>query len=125
MGCAAGLATLDVYEEENLLEETVRKGKILGEILEGFKSKYACVGDVRYIGLFSCIELVKSKKTKEPVERDIMGKLVGMLKSKGFFNYFHDNNLFVSPPLIITDEELKDALSIMDEVLASADTIIA
>ena len=124
MGCAAGLATLDVYEEENLNEETVRKGKILGEILEGFKTKFACVGDVRYIGLFSAVELVRSKETKEPFTAEMMPKLTGMLKAKGIFMYSHDNNLFINPPLIITDEELKDALSIIDEVLAYADTLI-
>lgn len=124
MGCAAGLATLDVYEEENLLEETVRKGKILGEILEGFKAKHASVGDVRYIGLFSAIEMVKNKETKEPFTADMMGKLTAMLKAKGVFMYFHDDNLFVNPPLTITDEELKDALSIIEEVLVYADTLL-
>lgn len=131
MGCAAGCATIEVYEEENLIENTRNMGKILGEELEKLKEKHASVGDVRYIGLFSAVELVKDKATREalvPYGKDpekIMGKIIGMLKEKGFSTYSHENCIIVAPPLIINEKELKEALAILDEVLDFVDEYIA
>lgn len=130
LGCAAGIATLEVYEEENLFENCKERGVTLGNILENLKEKHPCVGDVRYIGLFSSIELVKDKETREPLvpygqdPEKIMRKILGMLKEKGFHNYSHENCLIIAPPLIITDEELEAAMSIMDEVLTQVDKMI-
>lgn len=130
LGCAAGLATLEVYQELNLMEEATRKGELLGSILEDLKAKHSCVGDVRYIGLFSAIELVKSKESKEPLveygkdPQRTMPKILGMLSEKGFYTYSHENSIIVAPPLIITEIELKAAMTIMDEVLEQVDQMI-
>jgi len=130
LGCAAGLATIEVYREEGLIEKSKERGKYLGKLLEELKEKHPCVGDVRYIGLFSSIELVKNKETKEPlveygIDPDgIMKKIIGMLKSKGFSNYSHENILIIAPPLIITEDELDEAMAIMDEVLYEIDKMI-
>ncbi len=130
LSCAAGCATLDVYEELDLIKGAKRKGKVLGELLEELKAKHPSVGDVRYKGLFSAVELVKDKETKEalvPYGKDpegIMGKIVGMLKTKGFSTYSHENNIIVAPPLIITEEELKNSMNIFDEVLDEVDKMI-
>lgn len=130
MGCAAASATIDVYKEENLLENSKEMGKVLGEILEDLKEKHPSVGDVRYIGLFSAIELVKDKETKEPLveyqndTEGLMNKILGMLKEKGFWTYTNQNRIIVAPPLIINEEQLREAMQIMDEVLDYVDTII-
>jgi len=130
MGCAAASATIDVYKEENLIENSRNMGKVLGEILEDLKEKHPCVGDVRYIGLFAAVELVKDKKTKEPLVpygRDperLMKKIIGMLVERGFWTYDHDNKIMVAPPLIINEEQLRENMAIMDEVLDYVDTII-
>lgn len=127
LACAAGVACVNYYEEANILENVNAVGKVLGEILEGFKEKFACVGDVRYIGLFSCVELVKDKTTKEPMvpygkdPEGIMGKIIGMLKAKGFMTYSHENMIFVCPPLIITKEQLEEEMKKMEEVLGVVD----
>ena len=65
IGCAAGCATLEVYEDERLIENSKRMGVVLGNELERLKAKHPAVGDVRYIGLFSAIELIKNTKTRE------------------------------------------------------------
>ncbi|WP_432408335.1 aminotransferase class III-fold pyridoxal phosphate-dependent enzyme [Wukongibacter sp. M2B1] len=130
MGCAAACATIDVYKEESLIENSQKMGKVLGELLEGIKEKHPCVGDVRYIGLFSAIELVKDKESKEPLVpygRDpegTMKKILSILKSEGFWNYSHDNVLIVAPPLTIKADELKEAMGIMDKVLDFVDEMI-
>mgnify|MGYP003105913647 FL=1 len=127
LACAAGVACVNYYEEANILENVNKVGKVLGEKLEEFKEKYKCVGDVRYIGLFSAIELVKDKKTKEPMvpygkdPDGIMGKIIGMLKERKFMTYSHENMILIAPPLIITEEQLVDELAKVDEVLKIVD----
>jgi taurine--2-oxoglutarate transaminase len=85
------------------------------------------VGDVRYIGLFSAVELVKDKETKEalvPYGQDpqgIMGSILGMLKERRFMTYTHENMIIVAPPLIITQEQLKEEMAKLDEVLGIVD----
>lgn len=130
LACAAGVACVNYYKEANILENVNKVGKVLGELLEDIKSKHACVGDVRYIGLFSSIELVKDKETKEPLvpygkdPEGKMGKIIGALKAKGFMTYSHENMIFVSPPLIITEAQLREEMAKVDEVLAVVDTEI-
>lgn len=130
LGCAAGVATIEYYKEAGLMQAAKDRGETLANLLEALKDKHPCVGDVRYIGLFSAIELVKDKETREPIveygkdPEQVMRKILGMLKAKGFNNYSHENCLIVAPPLIITDEELEDAMAIMDEVLTEVDKMI-
>ena len=131
LSCAAGVATLDVYKEDHILDNVRAMGKILGELEEDLKDKHACVGDVRYKGLFSAVELVKDKATKEPLvgynadKENLMGKICGMLKAKGFSTYTHENIIIVAPPLIIKEDELRTAMTMLDEVLTEVDKMIA
>lgn len=91
------------------------------------KEYHPCVGDVRYIGLFSAVELVKDKTTKEPLvpygkdPDGIMGKIIGLLKERKFMTYSHENMVLIAPPLIITEEQLKEELIKLDEVLEIVD----
>ncbi len=130
LACAAGVACLKYYKDNNILENVNKSGKVLGEILEGYKKSHKSVGDVRYIGLFSAIELVKDKATKEalvPYGKDpdgTMGKINGMLKAKGFMTYTHENMILICPPLIITVEQLIEEMAKVDEVLNEVDKMI-
>ena len=130
MGCAAAIATIDAYTEDKVFENVNKVGKVLAEGLEALKAKHACVGDVRYIGLFSIVEFVKDKATREPIvsfgkdPEGIMPKIIGMLKAEGFYTYSHENMIHVSPPLIITEKEMKEALKMLDKVLDSVDNMI-
>ena len=130
LACAAGVACLNFYKESNILENVNKSGKALGEALEEMKATHPSVGDVRYIGLFSAVELVKDKETREPLvpygkdPEGIMGRLIGELKKRGFMTYSHENMIIVAPPLIITVEQVKEELSKLDEVLYIADEII-
>ena len=127
LACAAGVACVNYYRKANILENVNKVGKVLGEKLEELKAAHACVGDVRYIGLFSCVELVKDKDTKEALvpygmdPQGIMGQIVGMLKERKFMTYSHENMIFICPPLIITEEQLTEEMKKMDEVLGIVD----
>jgi taurine--2-oxoglutarate transaminase len=130
LACAAGIANIEVYEEENLVINSKKMGKILGELLEDIKEKHLAVGDVRYIGLFSAVELVKNKNSREPLvpygkdPEKIMSRIVGMLKEKGFETYSHENSILIAPPLIIKEDELREAMGIFDKVMCFVDEYI-
>lgn len=127
LACAAGVACVDYYDKANVLDNVEKSGAVLGECLETLKEKHPCVGDVRYIGLFSSIELVKDKGTKEPIvsygndPEGKMGKIIGMLKERKFMTYSHENMVLVCPPLIITEEQVKEEMAKVDEVLSIVD----
>lgn len=130
IGCAAAIATLDAYTDEHVFDNVKKVGIVLGSILEDLKEKHPSVGDVRYIGLFSSIELVKDKGTREPLvpfAKDpdgIMKKITCMLRQDGFLTYTHENIIIIAPPLIITEDQLKEAMKIMDNVLYKVDEMI-
>ena len=112
LACAAGVACVNYYKDADILTNVNKSG------------------DVRYIGLFSAIELVKDKATKEPLveygkdPEGIMGKIIGMLKAKKFMCYSHENMILISPPLIITPGQVKEEMVKVDEVLDEVDKMI-
>jgi taurine--2-oxoglutarate transaminase len=130
LACAAGVACLNYYDTAHILDNVNAVGKVLGELEEELKINHACVGDVRYIGLWSAIELVKDKGTKEPLVpygQDPEGVMPGIIKKmikKGFFTYSHENTIMVAPPLIITEKQLREAMGILDDVLNEVDASI-
>ena len=121
LACAAGLATLSVYEEDGLIQNAVEMGQYLGGRLEEIKIKHPSVGDVRYIGLFSALEIVKNKETKEPI--DPLTEVAKYLKEHGLFTFVFHNLLFVVPPLCITQAQLDEGLEIIERGLAITDRL--
>jgi len=115
LACAAALATIEAYEAEGIFENARQVGAYLGRRLEELKSKHQAIGDVRYIGLFSALELVKDKKSKEPAD---LTRLKGFLLERGVYVFNFKNMLFVVPPLIISRDELESGLTLLDEGLA-------
>ena len=130
LACAAGVACLNYNKDNDILGNVNKSGKELGELLEELKAKHKCVGDVRYIGLFSAVELVKDKATREPLvpyggdKLGVMGGIIGKLKAKKFMTYSHENMILVCPPLIITPEQLREEMVKLDEVLAEVDATL-
>ena len=132
LGCATAIATINVYKEEGLIENARKMGKILGRELEKLKAKHPSIGDVRYIGLFSMIEFVKNRKTKEPLvpfnaklgEMGAMSLLDRFLRENGFYSMIRWNNLHLNPPLCITEEQIMEGLSIVDKGLAITDEAV-
>lgn len=129
LACAAGVACLNYYKDTNILDNVNKSGKVLGELLEELKTKHKYVGDVRYIGLFSAIELVKDKDTREALvpyggdKLGVMGGIIGKLKAKKFMTYSHEN-MIICPPLIITPEQLREEMVKVDEVLTEVDATL-
>lgn len=130
LACAVGVATLKSYEKLHTKEHVKEVGKVLGRLLEEQKEKHKCVGDVRYIGLFGNLELVKDKETTEPIvpygnDKDgVMGRIQGLLLERGFAAMGRENNITLAPPLIITEQQLEEEFVKLDEVLSIVDTWI-
>ena len=129
VSCAAGVENLAIYEEEHIFERVDELGAHLAARLEAMKAKYACVGDVRYKGLFSVLELVKDKATKEPLApfngtSPEMNALAAHIKSKHVYAYSRFNFLWVCPPLVITKDELDAGLDVYEEGLAKVDALL-
>jgi taurine--2-oxoglutarate transaminase len=130
LACATAVATVNVYKEDKLIENAQAMGKVLGEELEEMKAKHPSVGDVRYIGLFSVIEVVKDKETREPMapwnakpsEMGAMADVAKFLRDNGLYTFVRWNWIFVVPPLCITESQLKDGLAIIDKALDITDT---
>jgi len=130
ISCAAGIATIKVYEEDKLIANAAEVGKYLGMCLEELKSNHPSVGDVRYIGLFSVIEVVKDKSTKEPMvtrnavgaELATMNEVGKFLRENGLFTFIKANMIFVVPPLCITKEQIDEGLNVIDQALNITDS---
>jgi taurine--2-oxoglutarate transaminase len=120
LACAAAVATMEVYEEDRLIENTVKVGRYLGSRLEEIKRRHASVGDVRYIGLFSAMEIVKDKTTKEPI--DPLTEVGKFLRANGLFTFIFHNVLFIVPPLCITEAQIDEGLEIIENALSITDT---
>jgi len=117
MCLAAAVANLKVMEEEDIVGNSKRMGKVLGSLLADMKEKHPCVGDVRSIGLFGILELVKDRKTKEPMAADPMAKLGAFFREKGVYAFINNHTLLTNPPLCINESELREVFSIIHEGL--------
>ncbi|MBK6381196.1 MAG: aminotransferase class III-fold pyridoxal phosphate-dependent enzyme [Chitinophagaceae bacterium] len=129
VSCAAALATLKIYEDDGLIENTVTMGKYMEEQVELLKQKHPSIGDFRNTGLLGCIELVKNRTTKEPMapfnakpdEMVVMNKVAAKLKELGLYTFVRWSYVFVAPPLCVTKEQIDEGLAIISEAIKIAD----
>jgi taurine--2-oxoglutarate transaminase len=126
VACAAALATLAVMEQDGLVDRAQRMGVLMRDLLENMAARHPSVGAVRSIGLFGVVELVRNKKTMEPMApfngtSPEMGALAKFFRQEGLFTFVRWNYFFTNPPLTITEAELQEGFAIIDRALAVAD----
>ncbi len=132
LACATALRVISIYEEDNLIENSKVMGKYLMEKALELKDKHKSVGDVRGLGLFVGLELVKNKKSREPLlaldakirpgmnpKLEVAKKLgeLGMIAMAGN----PSNVIALAPPLIVTKDHIDEGIAKMDEALKEAD----
>lgn len=127
---AAAIANIEVIRDHGLIEQSEIMGKILHNLLTEMGEEHPSVGDVRSIGLFGAIELVKDRDTKEPLSpfnktNKSMKEIHSFLLENGVFLYTHWNNILIIPPLIISEEEISEGFSVIDQALCIADKFTA
>ncbi|MGB9800294.1 MAG: aminotransferase class III-fold pyridoxal phosphate-dependent enzyme [Thermanaerothrix sp.] len=123
---AAAIATIEVMKEDHLVERARATGEMLAEMLAELMDRHPSVGEVRSIGLFGAIELVRNRRTREPLApyngtSPEMTALRRFLLERGLFLYTHWNVILIIPPLIITPEQLAEGFAILDEGLQITD----
>jgi len=134
LACAAGVATFEVYERDGILERVRDLGsRVVEPRLRQIEAAHPSVGDVRGLGLFWAIELVRDRETREPLvpfnasgaDAAPMAAVAAACKQAGLWPFVHFNRLHVAPPLVITEEELVRGLDIIDQALDLADAHVA
>jgi len=129
MGCAAALATIRVYEEDGLIANAKKMGAVLKALGEDLQAKHASVGAVRSIGLFGIVELIRNRKTRQPLApfngtSDEMAALGRFFREQGLYTFVRWNTFFTNPPLCITEQQLREAFAIIDRGLVITDKAV-
>jgi taurine---2-oxoglutarate transaminase len=129
LACAVGVASIEAFREEGIVENSAAMGEYVGEKLALLAQKHPSIGEVRGLGLFWGLELVRNRETREPLvpfnaggeAAEPMARVTKACLDRGLYPFVHWNVFAITPPLNITREELDEGLEILDEVLAIAD----
>jgi taurine---2-oxoglutarate transaminase len=129
MGCAAALATIRVYEEDGLLDNSKKMGAIMKALGNELQAKHPSVGAVRSIGLFGIVELVRSRKTRQSLApfngtSEEMAALGRFFREQGLYTFVRWNTFFTNPPLCINEQQLREAFEIIDRGLEITDKAV-
>lgn len=121
---AAAVANIQVMQQDRLVEHAAAMGPVLHRLLTDLGEQHPWVGEVRSIGLFGVIELVKDRQTKEPLApwNGTSPEMIAMRKyclDQGLYLYTHWHTILVIPPLIITEEQLEEGFAVLDGALRS------
>jgi taurine---2-oxoglutarate transaminase len=129
VSCAAALEVLNIYEEDNLIENARLMGEYMNQRIEEMKAEHPSIGDWRNQGLLGCIELVKNREAKEPFapfnakpdEMVVMNKVAAKIKELGMYTFVRWGFIFIAPPLCVTKEQIDEGLAIISEALKITD----
>ena len=129
MGCAAALATIQVYEEDHLIENARERGALMKQLLADLAERHPSVGAVRSIGLFGIVELIRSRTTREPLApfngtSEEMTALGQFFRQEGLYTFVRWNTFFTNPPLTITEGQLREGFAIIDRGLEICDRAV-
>jgi taurine--2-oxoglutarate transaminase len=125
LAAASIVATIDVMKEEGIVENAKKIGKdILGPGLRELQERHKVIGEVRGLGTFWALDLVKNRETKEMIApyggtSPAMADLTAACKKNGLLPFVNYNRLHVVPPCNVSETEAKEGLAILDEVFAS------
>jgi taurine--2-oxoglutarate transaminase len=132
VSCAAALETLKIYEDDDLIQNAADMGKYIDQQVALLMKKHKSIGDWRNTGLLGCMELVKNRKTKEPMalfnakadEMEVMNKVAAKIRELGMYTFVRWSYVFIAPPLCISKEEIEEGLAIISKALEIADEYV-
>jgi taurine--2-oxoglutarate transaminase len=130
LACAAALGTIQAYEEDDMIGNARRMGEVMKRHHEELRRKHPSVGLTRAIGLFGILELVKDRKTMEPLApfngtSEPMKAVAKSLRDQGLYTFTRWHTIMTNPPLCINEEELAEGFAIIDKALDIADRAVA
>ncbi len=129
LACAAALATIAVYEEDQLIPRAKKMGELLSSLLADLAERHPSVGAVRSIGLFGIVELIRNRATREPMAKfgtssPEMIELGKFFRSEGLYTFTRWHTFFTNPPLTITEDQLREGFAIIDRGLEITDRAV-
>jgi taurine--2-oxoglutarate transaminase len=133
LACASGVASIEAFQEEEIVENSAAMGEVFADELRGLQDRHPCIGEVRGLGCFWGLELVKNRETREPLvpfngTGEAAKPVTALAKTaleRGLYLMTHWNVVMVCPPLTITREEIDEGISALDEALSVADEFTA
>lgn len=130
LGCASAAASIEIFREEGLVERSARMGQtVLGPGLRAIEGAHPSVGEVRGLGMFWAVELVRNPQTREPLvpfnakgtDAAPVAEVVAACRDQGLMVFAHFNRVHVVPPLVTSEDDLRAGLAILDQALTRAD----
>jgi taurine--2-oxoglutarate transaminase len=130
LGCAAAVASINIFEDEDVVGHARRMGEdVVGPALCDLAERHPSVGDVRGLGMFWALELVRDRETREPLvpfnatgaDAAPMNEFAAACKQRGLFPFTHFNRTHVVPPCTTAEAELREGFAILDEALDVTD----
>jgi taurine--2-oxoglutarate transaminase len=130
LACASAVASIGIFKDEGIVEHARAVGTdVIGPGLRELADKHPSVGEVRGLGVFWAVELVRDRATREPLvpynaagaDAGPMNEFATACKQRGLWPFVHFNRTHVVPPCTITEDELHEGMTILDEALAVAD----
>jgi taurine---2-oxoglutarate transaminase len=134
LACASAVASIQIFKEEGIIEHARDLGEqVIGPSLRELAAKHPSVGEVRGLGVFWALELVRDRETREPLvpfnaggaAAAPMSQVAAACKARGLWPFTHFNRVHVVPPCTITADEVREGLAILDEALEVSDTFTA
>ncbi len=130
VACAAALENLKIIETEGLVSKAAATGRYIESEVEKLKHQHPSLGDFRNTGLLGCIELVRNRKSKEPLtpwnakpeQMEATYRLASKIRESGMFTFVRWNWIFIAPPLNVSKEEVDEGLQILSEAMYVADS---
>jgi taurine---2-oxoglutarate transaminase len=129
LACASAVASIEAFREEGIVEQSAANGELFREKLGELQAKHPSIGEVRGLGTFWGLELVKNRETREMLvpfnaagdQMQPIARLGKAALDRGLYLMTHWNVVMVCPPLTITRDELEEGIAILDDVLSIAD----
>jgi taurine---2-oxoglutarate transaminase len=129
LACASAVASIEAFREEGIVENAAEMGGVFADELRGLQERHPSIGEVRGLGCFWGVELVRNRETREPLvpfnaTGEAFAPVARVAKAaleRGLYLMTHWNVIMVVPPLTITRDELDEGIGVLDEALALAD----
>ena len=131
LACASAVASINIFKEEKIVENAKNIGAtVIGPELEKLKAKHPSIGEVRGLGVFWAIELVRNRETRKPLvpfnaagaDAKPMLDIAAECKKEGLWPFAHFNRMHVVPPCTISADEVREGIAIIDQALTIADS---
>ncbi|MFI0490155.1 aminotransferase class III-fold pyridoxal phosphate-dependent enzyme [Flavobacterium sp.] len=126
---AAALAVVNIYESDNLIENTRKMGAYLESKIEEMRSHHPSMGEFRNTGLLGCLDILKNKTTGELIapynaageDLKVSNLIAVKLRELGMYTFVRWGYIFIAPPLCINEKEIDEGLAILSEALKISD----